>query len=128
MWRPQFEFKCATNSINVCLFSYLGTHVVSMYGGHSLRLYVPQKVSMCVCFPKCGTHVVSMCGDHSLRLYVPQKWFTMCGFMFSICSNYILKEYVGAENIKRCPTFCPKFFSFFSEVPFQKHIVSMFDN
>ena len=98
VWRPQFEVICAT------------------------------KVSMCVCVPKCGTHVVPMCGDHSLRLYVPQKWFTMCGFMFSICSNYILKEYVGAENIKRCQKFFPKFFSFFSEVPFQKHIVSMFDN
>ena len=35
----------------------------------------------------------------------------------SICSNYILKEYVGTENIKKC-----------SEVPLQKHIVSMFDN
>ena len=85
VWRSQFEVKCATKSTNVCLFSYLGTHVISMCGGHSLRLYVPQKVSMCVGFPKCGTHVVLMCGDQSLRLYVPQIWFTMCGLMLFLC-------------------------------------------
>ena len=46
----------------------------------------------------------------------------------SICSNYILKEYVGAENLKKRQKLFPKLFLFFSKVPLQKHIVSMFDN
>ena len=93
MWRPRFEVICVTKSITVCLLSYVR---------HTYCPYVWQLQFKVMCATELmyyvWTHVVYMCG------------------------NYILKEYVGTENIQMCQKFFPKLLTFFLVT----HIVSMF--